>query len=139
MDSQPLLSDPDQAAPGRTPGQTILISDDEPHIRHLVGSKLRNAGFEVLEASNGRDALALAREHLPALIVTDYEMPVMTGYQMSKQLREDQATSEIPIILLTARGHKLSATDLRQTGIRLVMDKPFSPRQLLEQVQEQLH
>lgn len=120
-------------------GQTILIADDEPHIRLLVGNKLRKAGYHVLDASNGQDALALAQEHLPALIVTDYEMPIMSGFQMSQRLSEDDATAGIPIIMLTARGHKLSVAEIAKTAIRLVMDKPFSPRQLLDQVQEQLH
>jgi two-component system phosphate regulon response regulator PhoB len=120
-------------------GHTILIADDEPHIRLLVGNKLRKAGHHVLEASNGQDALALAQEHRPSLIVTDYEMPIMSGFQMSQRLSEDDATAEIPIIMLTARGHKLSVAEIAKTGIRLVMDKPFSPRQLVEQVQEQLH
>lgn len=118
-------------------GRTILIADDEPHIRHLVGGKLRNAGYTVIEASNGQDALALAREHRPDLIVTDYQMPVMSGFEMSQQLQAAD-TAEIPIILLTARGHKICLSELAQTGIRMVMDKPFSPRQLLENVQEQL-
>ncbi|MFI4860493.1 MAG: response regulator [Phycisphaerales bacterium JB063] len=119
-------------------GQTILIADDEPHIRHLVGSKLRKAGYHVIEAANGQDALALAREHHPSLIVTDFQMPVMSGFQMSQILSEDDKTLRIPIILLTARGHKIALTELAKTGIRLVMDKPFSPRQLLENVQEHL-
>lgn len=134
MDTQPSTQPDCTSAPGRT----ILITDDEPHIRHLVGNKLRKAGFEVIEASNGRDALALAQEHLPSLIVTDFEMPIMSGFQMCQALSQDPATAEIPIIMLTARGHKLSVSELSQTGIRLVMDKPFSPRQLLDQVHEQL-
>ena len=120
-------------------GQTVLIADDEPHIRCLVGSKLRKAGYNVIEASNGKDALALANEHKPALIVTDFQMPIMSGFEMSQLLSEHEDTSEIPIILLTARGHKLQLSELAQTGIRMVMDKPFSPRQLLDNVQEQLH
>ncbi|XAL98853.1 response regulator [Phycisphaeraceae bacterium D3-23] len=120
------------------PGHTILIADDEPHIRHLVGSKLRKAGFNVLEATNGKDALALANEYRPALIVTDFQMPVMSGFEMSQTLSKNEETAQIPIILLTARGHKIGLAELAQTGIRLVMDKPFSPRQLLDNVQEQL-
>lgn len=121
---------PDQA--------TVLIADDEPHIRHLVGTKLKMAGYNVLAASNGRDCLALAREHRPALIVTDFQMPVLSGYDMSLLLAEDQDTARIPIILLTARGHKLTPEELSATGIRLLMDKPFSPNDLMSQVQGML-
>jgi len=120
------------------PTGVILISDDEPHIRHIVGSKLRAAGFTVLEANNGKDALALAIEHLPDLIVTDFQMPVMSGFEMSQQLASNPETSEIPIILLTARGHKLTPTELATANIQVLVNKPFSPRELLETVREQL-
>lgn len=117
---------------------TVLIADDEPHIRHLVGAKLKNAGFNVLIASNGQDGLSLAREHHPALIVTDYQMPLLTGYEMSQHLAADQDTKDIPIILLTARGHKLSEQELAATGIRLLLDKPFSPNDLMTRVRGML-
>ena len=112
----------------------VLIADDEPHIRHLVGAKLKSAGYEVLVATNGRDCLTLAKEHLPALIVTDYQMPALSGYEMCLQLAGDLSTADIPVILLTARGHKLSEQELSQTGIRLLMDKPFSPNDLISKV-----
>ncbi len=114
---------------------TVLIADDEPHIRHLVGAKLKSAGYEVIVATNGGDCLALAQEHRPSLIVTDFQMPVLTGFEMSVQLAEDERTADIPIILLTARGHKLSEQEIASTGIRLLMNKPFSPNDLVNQVQ----
>lgn len=117
---------------------TVLIADDEPHIRHLVGAKLRSAGYHVIVASNGKDCLDLAREHRPALIVTDYQMPVLSGYEMSQQLAGDDGTAHIPIILLTARGHKLTPEELAATGIRLLIDKPFSPSDLMSQVRGML-
>ena len=117
---------------------TVLIADDEPHIRHLVGVKLKMAGFHVLIASNGQDCLDLAREHRPALIVTDYQMPVLSGFEMSQALASDESTAMIPIILLTARGHKLSDDDLSTTSIRMVIDKPFGPTDLINQVKGML-
>ncbi len=113
---------------------TVLIADDEPHIRHLVGAKLKSAGYQVIVASNGRDCLTLAQEHHPALIVTDFQMPMLSGYDMSLQLAGDQSTADIPIILLTARGHKLTEQDLAATGIRILMDKPFSPNDLIARI-----
>jgi len=118
--------------------QTVLIADDEPHIRHLVGTKLKVAGFNVLLASNGQDCLDLARQHKPDLIVTDYQMPVLSGFEMSQALATDQALSAIPIILLTARGHKLSQDDLSSTSIRMVIDKPFGPTDLINRVKDML-
>lgn len=117
-----------------TTPQTVLIADDEPHIRHLVGTKLRLAGFEVLIASNGQDCLDMAREHRPELIVTDYQMPMLSGFEMSQALNEDPDTASIPIILLTARGHKLSEDDLSTTGIQMVIDKPFGPSDLITRI-----
>ena len=120
------------------PMQTVLIADDEPHIRHLVGTKLKMAGFNVLVASNGQDCLALAKEHKPNLIVTDYQMPVLSGFEMSQALASDEELSGIPIILLTARGHKLTEEDLAKTSIRMVIDKPFGPTELINRVKGML-
>jgi len=117
---------------------TVLIADDEPHIRHLVGTKLKLAGFNVLIASNGQDGLALAREHRPDLIVTDYQMPILSGFEMSQALADDDDTASIPVILLTARGHKLSQDDLSTTSIQLVLDKPFGPTDLINRVKGML-
>lgn len=117
---------------------TVLIADDEPHIRHLVGAKLKSAGFNVIAATNGQDCLTLAQEQHPALIVTDFQMPVLSGYEMSLQLAGDQNTADIPVILLTARGHKLSDAELAETGIKLMMDKPFSPNDLIAKVRSML-
>jgi DNA-binding response OmpR family regulator len=125
--------------PNQTSGpHTVLIADDEPHIRHLVGVKLKMAGFTVLVASNGQDCLDLAREHHPGLIVTDYQMPVLSGFEMSQALAADQDTASIPVILLTARGHKLSDDDLATTSIQMVVDKPFGPTDLINRVKGML-
>lgn len=117
---------------------TVLIADDEPHIRHLVGTKLKMAGYTVLVASNGQDCLALAREHHPALIVTDYQMPMLSGFEMSQALAANQETASIPVILLTARGHKLSQAELATTSICMIIDKPFGPTDLITRVKGML-
>ncbi len=117
---------------------TVLIADDEPHIRHLVGTKLKMAGFTVLVASNGQDCLNLAREHRPDLIVTDFQMPVLSGFEMSQALAAAPETASIPVILLTARGHKLSEDDLSTTSIQMIIDKPFGPTDLINRVKGML-
>ncbi|MFK7790282.1 MAG: response regulator [Phycisphaeraceae bacterium] len=113
---------------------TVLIADDEPHIRHLVGAKLKSSGFNVLVASNGQDCLDMAREHHPQLIVTDYQMPLLSGFEMSQALHQDAKTATIPVILLTARGHKLSEDDLASTSIQMIVDKPFGPTDLINRI-----
>ena len=77
----------------------VLLADDEPCITHMVGSVLRGRGMEVITARNGADALALALEKRPHLIVTDYQMPKMDGLQLATRLRSEEATCETPVII----------------------------------------
>ena len=116
--------------------EKILVCDDEPHILHVVSAKLRNGGFEVVTAADGEEALELARQHLPDLIITDYQMPILCGLELAAKLRADPKTRAIPIIMLTAWGFSLNEEDLRNTNIRRVLPKPFSPRQVLSSAQE---
>lgn len=117
---------------------TILICDDEAPIRCVVGNKLRAAGFEVLEAYDGEEGLALAIERTPAIIVSDFQMPNKNGLEMCVELRATPATARIPAILLTARGHACDQTTLDRTNIRRLMAKPFSAKDLLRAVQDVL-
>ena len=107
------------------PAKTLLIVDDEAHVRHMLDYKLVRAGFSVITASNGVDALRLAREQRPDLVVTDLQMP-------------GGDTAAIPVIMLTARGYKVPPSELGRTNIKSLVAKPFSPRELLAQVQELL-
>ncbi len=120
------------------PAKTLLIVDDEPHVRHMLDYKLVRAGFSVITASNGVDALRLAREHRPDLVVTDLQMPGGDGLSLCLKLNEQPDTATIPVIMLTARGYKVPPSDLVRTNIRSMIPKPFSPRELLAQVQELL-
>ena len=120
------------------PDKTLLVVDDEPHIRHMLDYKLGRAGFTVITASNGVDALRLARERRPHLMVTDLQMPGGDGLTLCLKLNEQPDTATIPVIMLTARGYKVPPSDLRRTNIKSLVPKPFSPRELLAQVQELL-
>ena len=117
---------------------TILIADDEPHLTRIVAMKLGELPYQIVTAHNGERAFALAQEHLPSLIVSDFEMPQLDGVSMCIRLCETEATRETPVILLTARGHKISKEDLARTNIRFVLDKPFSSRDLVARVREVL-
>lgn len=110
----------------------MLIADDEPHIRAVVGAKFRGAGLVVIEARDGRESLELATLRKPDLVVTDLQMPNLSGLQFALQLRANGATSNIPVIMLTARGHIVPAEELAKTNIKEMMAKPFSARTLLE-------
>ena len=119
-------------------GKKIVVVDDEAHIRHIVSMKLRNAGFEVLTASDGEEALELCNSEKPDLLITDYQMPLLSGLELCQKLRASEATREIPVVMLTARGFDLDPSETAQTGIAAVMSKPFSPREVLERVNQLL-
>lgn len=117
---------------------TILLADDEPHITCIVERKLRMAGFDVLTARDGEEAFELACLHRPALVVTDLQMPHMSGIELATRLRSEPATAATPVIMLTARGYVLDDAQLRQTRIVHVISKPFSARDLLRQIERLL-
>ena len=117
---------------------TILVCDDEPHIVHVVAAKLRNAGFEVLTATDGQEALDVARQHVPSLVITDYQMPYLSGLELCAKMRAEPELKNIPAIMLTARGFSINTTELDGTNIRELIPKPFSPREVLRIVQRVL-
>ena len=117
-------------------GKTILVADDESHILHVVSLKLRNAGFRVLTARDGQEALDMATAEHPDLLITDYHMPQLSGLELCHRLKSDPGTKDIPAIMLTARGYHLEPHDTEQSGILRMLSKPFSPRHLLATVNE---
>ena len=118
--------------------KTILVADDESHILNVVSLKLRNAGYRVLTACDGREALEIATAELPDLLITDYHMPELSGLELCQRLKQDPATAGISAIMLTARGYHLEPHDTEQSGILRMLSKPFSPRHLLAAVNELL-
>lgn len=122
----------------KKPGNTIVVADDESPIRLVVGEKLRAAGYTVVEARDGEEALDLVKQHRPIAVITDLQMPYLNGLELCTAMRADPATAEIPALLLTARGHVLSNEMLARTNIKRVMSKPFGVRDLLAYVQTSL-
>ena len=118
--------------------QKILVVDDEAHILQVLSIKLRNAGYEALTAVDGEEAFELACREQPDLIITDFQMPYMTGVELCRALAEHDATAHIPVVLLTARGYALDEEDLAIGNIKDVLSKPFSPRAILQQVESLL-
>jgi DNA-binding response OmpR family regulator len=113
----------------------VLVADDDDDIRDLVAFRLDRAGYEVLRASDGQQALDLAREHRPDLAVLDVMMPKLTGYDVTRELRADSATSRIPVILLTARVQEADVARGFEAGADDYVKKPFSPQELKARVQ----
>lgn len=121
------------------PDKTVLVVDDEVHIVHVVAIKLRNNGYEVVTADNGAQAYELACDQKPDIIVTDFQMPVMTGLELVEKLRENQETRDIPVILLTARSFAISKEQQEQLQISNCLSKPFSPKELLGYIEDILY
>src|ERR1043166_39651 len=117
-------------------GKRILVCDDEPHIVHVVAAKLRNAGFEVMTAADGQQGFEMACQAPPDLLITDYQMPYLSGLELCARLRAEPRTAQIAVVMLTARGYSLTESDLATTNIRTVLVKPFSPREVLKTAQE---
>ena len=115
----------------------ILVVDDEAPIANVVAMKLRNAGLEVIVAMDGLEAYELAIAERPDFMITDLQMPGMSGIELCARLAAE-LEGGIPTILLTAKGFELSAESVRELPVRRIMTKPFSPRELLAQVQELL-
>lgn len=116
----------------------ILVADDESHILSVVSLKLKNAGFNVICAHDGTEALELALSEKPDLFITDYHMPGLSGLEVCQKMRENPDLKTMPAIMLSARGYHLTPTELADSGISQMISKPFSPRQLLATVNEVL-
>lgn len=117
----------------------LLIADDEPGVRRLVRMTLESESYEILEASDGAEALALVREHKPALVFLDVMMPEMSGVEVCAQLKSDPETSQITIIMLTAKAQEADREAGTGAGADDYFTKPFSPLALLTKVDEVLN
>lgn len=119
----------------QTERPVILIADDDPDILELVAFRLERAGYEIVCANDGEEALQLATERVPDLAVLDVMMPKLTGYEVTARIREHEATNRIPVILLTARVQEADVERGFEAGADDYLRKPFSPQELRARVQ----
>ena len=112
---------------------TILVADDELNIRLLVGNLL-GGDYDVLKASNGAEALDLARRQKPGLILMDIMMPNMDGYSACHAIKNDEATAKIPVVMVTAVGQELNRMFAKQMGADGYITKPFQLQDLLDTI-----
>ena len=119
---------------GTAMGGAILVVEDEPAIQELIAVNLEHAGHQVLRAANVREAEALVREVLPDLVLLDWMLPGPPGVSFARQLRTDQRTKDIPIIMLTARAQEQDTVAGLESGADDYVTKPFSPRELLARI-----
>jgi DNA-binding response OmpR family regulator len=117
---------------------TILVVDDEPDVVDLVRYHLHRAGFNVIVAFNGPSGLAAARESRPNAIVLDIMLPQMRGTEVFEGLRNSEATSDIPILFLTAKAAPTERIAGLELGVDDYITKPFSPRELVLRIQNLL-
>jgi DNA-binding response OmpR family regulator len=117
----------------------ILVADDEHNIRHILDFSLAAEGFQVLAASSGDEVVALAALELPDLIILDIMMPGGDGLEACRRLKADERTSQIPVILLTARNQPVDREAGRSAGADDYVTKPFSPQRLIDKVLSLLH
>lgn len=117
------------------PDKKILVAEDEPDIRGLIVFSLQYAGFQIIEAVNGEDAVQKATKEQPDLILLDVRMPKMTGYEACEALKKRPETKDIPVVFLSARGQEAEIKRGLELGAEEYILKPFAPDELYRRVE----
>ncbi len=112
----------------------ILLVDDEPNIVKMVGKRLEVAGFDVLVALDGQEALAKAQQERPDLIVLDLMLPKLNGYEVCTRLKQDPRYQQIPIVMVTAKAQEKDEKLGMECGANAFVRKPFRAQELLERI-----
>lgn len=113
----------------------ILVVEDEPAIQELIAANLKLAGYSVLRAEDGEQAIALVRDKVPDLILLDWMLPGVSGVQLARRFRSDERTRDVPIIMLTARSEEMDKVAGLEAGADDYVTKPFSPKELMARIQ----
>jgi len=116
-------------------GYKILVAEDEADIRGLIVFSLQYAGFQIIEASNGKEAVDKALVELPDLVLLDVRMPLMTGYEVCRALKAHEMTKRIPVVFLSARGQEAEIKQGLELGAEEYILKPFAPDELYRRVE----
>lgn len=117
----------------------ILVAEDERDIRELIAFTLRFAGFDVVLATNGAEAVEMAEASPPDLIILDVRMPKMSGYEACRRLKENPHTSSVPVVFLSAKGQDSEIQQGLASGADEYILKPFAPDELIQQVRDILN
>ena len=116
----------------------ILVVEDQEDNMQILRDLLANAGYEVVEAENGPDALAIVAKRRPDLILMDIQIPTIDGYEATRRIKADPALRSIPIIAVTSYALSGDEEKARAAGCDDFVPKPYSPRQLLAKVRQYL-
>jgi two-component system alkaline phosphatase synthesis response regulator PhoP len=117
---------------------TILVVDDDPITQRVLRHYLARTGHHILSATNGREAIDVAKRELPQLIILDVMMPEMGGLTALRQLKEIDTTKSIPVVIVTVQAAALTQLEAEASGAALFITKPFSPTQLLASIKRLL-
>jgi len=116
----------------------ILVVEDQEDNRQILRDLLNSAGFEMVEAEDGQQALAAAAEHRPDLILMDIQLPILDGYEATRRIKANPELKAIPIIVVTSYALSGDEGKARDAGCDAYVTKPYSPRQLLAKIREYL-
>jgi two-component system, cell cycle response regulator DivK len=116
----------------------ILVVEDQEDNRQILRDLLANAGFEMIEAEDGQQALTQAAKHKPDLILMDIQLPLLDGYEATRQIKADPALKDIPIIVVTSYALSGDEEKAHAAGCDAYVAKPSSPRALLAKIREYL-
>lgn len=114
--------------------ESVLVAEDQPHIRALIEFKLKNNGYRVIAVEDGEAALQKAKELIPDLILLDVMMPLMTGFEVLAALKDIPETKHIPVLLVTAQSSETEVLKGLEMGAEDYITKPFSPNELAARV-----
>jgi DNA-binding response OmpR family regulator len=116
----------------------ILVAEDERDIRDLIAFTLQFAGFQVVSAADGQEAVELAVKEIPNLILMDARMPRMSGYEACRRIKAEPALRDVPIVFLSAKGQEAEIRLGMEAGADEYVVKPFAPAELVERVKKLL-
>lgn len=114
----------------------IFLVDDELHVAQILGRRLEREGYTIETARDGVEAFDRIRETIPDMIISDLQMPRLDGLGLAEKLKQDGATSSIPVVLLTSRGHRADQETVDRTNIVRLVAKPFSSHEMVKIVRE---
>lgn len=117
---------------------TILVVDDEPYMIRLLQHHVERAGHRMIKAVNGREALEKIDSEKPALVLMDVMMPEINGLEVLAEIRGQEATRTLPVIIMTANAQRFTREEAEAAGVSAFLTKPFSPTQLMAEINRQI-
>ena len=118
--------------------KTVLIVDDEPYMIRLLQHHVERAGYRMVKAVNGREALERVELEKPDLVIMDVMMPELNGLEVLNQIRKKAETADLPVIIMTANAQRFTKEEAETAGVSAFLTKPFSPTQLMIEIRKQL-